>query len=142
MSDVLETGSRKRKNPGYARIKQRQERVEGQLNELKGENAVLQRMLEESIGSVEDLRKQLRGTLVSFEEQKANVQQLTDELSSRNSRVVQLEADLFFMAGDLDEKSIVEEDLRNMCNQLQMKVDKLEEENSVRMRRSATARNE
>ncbi len=33
------------------------------------------------------------------------------------------------MAGDLDEKSIVEEDLRKMCNQLQLKVDKLEEEN-------------
>jgi hypothetical protein len=105
-------------------MKQRQERIEAQLNEQKGENAVLQRMLEESKGSVEDLTKQLRETLVSFEEQKSNLQH---ELRSRNSRVMQL-ADLFFMAGDLDEKSIVEEDLRKMCNQLQKKVDKLEAE--------------
>jgi len=123
--DISETGSRKRKKPGYTCMKQRQERIEAQLNEQKGENAVLQRMLEESKGSVEDLTKQLRETLVSFEEQKSNLQH---ELRSRNSRVMQLEADLFFMAGDLDEKSIVEEDLRKMCNQLQKKVDRLEAE--------------
>jgi hypothetical protein len=41
---------------------------------------------------------------------------------------MQLEADNFFMSGDLEEQSIVEEDLRQMCLQLQLKVDKLEEE--------------
>ena len=132
MSDVLVMGSRKRKIvSGYAYASQRQEMVEAQLYEKKGENAVLQRMLEESKGSVEKLTNQLRGTLVSLEELKSNVQQLTGELSIRNSRLMQLEADLFFMAGDLDEKSIEEGDLRKMCNQLQLKVDKLEEENRV-----------
>ena len=99
MSDVLVMGSRKRKLvSGYAYACQRQEMVEAQLYEKKGENAVLQRMLEESKGSVEKLTNQLRGTLVSLEEQKSNVQQLTGELSIRNSREMQLEADLFFMA--------------------------------------------
>jgi hypothetical protein len=38
---------------------------------------------------------------------------------------MQLEADKFFMAGDLHEKCIVEEDLRQKCMQLQLKVDNL-----------------
>ena len=105
--DMSETGSRKRKKPGYTCMKQRQERIEEQFMEQKDENVVLQRMLEES---------------------KESVEQLTDELRIRNSRVMQLESDLFFMAGDLDEKSIVEDHLREMCKQLQLKVDKLEAE--------------
>ena len=88
-------------------MEHRQERIEEQLNVEKDENVVLRRMLEESQESAEHL---------------------TDELRIRNSRVMQLESDLFFMAGDLDEKSIVEEDLREMCKQLQKKVDKLEAE--------------
>ena len=103
--NMSETGSRKRKKPGYTCMEQRQERIEEQLNVEKDENVVLRRMLEESQESAEHL---------------------TDELRIRNSRVMQLESDLFFMAGDLDEKSIVEEDLREMCKQLQKKVDKLE----------------
>ena len=103
--NMSETGSRKRKKPGYTCMEQRQERIEEQLNVEKDENVVLRRMLEESQESAEHL---------------------TDELRIRNSRVMQLESDLFFMAGDLDEKSIVEEDLREMCKQLQLKVDELE----------------
>ena len=98
MSDVLVMG-RKRKPSGYDYISQRQERVEAQLYEQKGENTVLQRMSEEHKESVEELTEQLRATKVSLEEQKSNVQQLTDELSIRNSRVMQLEADRSFFHG-------------------------------------------
>jgi hypothetical protein len=42
-----------------------------------------------------------------LEKQKSNyVQELTDEVSNRNSRVMQLEADNFFMFGDLQEKCV------------------------------------
>ncbi len=76
------------------------------------ENASLQRSLEEHKQSVEELTERFRTTKVSLEEQKSNVEQLTEEVSNRNSRVLRLEADNFFMAGDLHEKCIVAEDLR------------------------------
>ena len=66
MSHVLVTGSRKRKATGYAYISQRQGRLEAQLYEQKGENAVLQRMSEEHKESVEELTEQLRATKVSL----------------------------------------------------------------------------
>jgi hypothetical protein len=74
---------------------------------------------------VEELTERLRTTNVALEEQKSNVQQLTDEVSNRNSRVLRLEADNFFIAGDLHEKCIVEKDLRQKCMQLQLKLDKV-----------------
>ncbi len=101
--DVLGVMGKKRKANGCDYRRMRQESVETQLHELKGENVVLERLLEEHKRSVEELTEQLRTTKVSLQEQKSNVQQLTDEASSRNSRVMQLEADNFFMAGDLQE---------------------------------------
>ncbi len=71
------------------------------------------------------ITERLRTTNVALEEQKSNVQQLTDEVGNRNSRVLRLEADKFFIAGDLHEKCIVKEDLRQKCMQLQLKLDKL-----------------
>ncbi len=123
MPDVLVmVGKRKQ---GYEYLSIRQEIAETKLREQKLENAVLQRSLEEHKRSVEEFTERLRTTNVSLEEQKSNVQQPTDEVSNRNSRVLRLEADNLFMAGDLHEKCIVEEDLRQKCMQLQLKVDKL-----------------
>ncbi len=59
MSDVLVMG-RKQKASGYDYISKRQESVEAQLYEQMGENAVLQRLLEEHKRSVEKLTEQLR----------------------------------------------------------------------------------
>jgi hypothetical protein len=67
---------------------------------------------------VKELTEQLRDTTIVLEEQKQNVKELTDELVNRNSRVMQLEADIFFLAGDLSEKFVVEEELRQMGVQL------------------------
>jgi hypothetical protein len=108
----------------------RQESAETQLHEQKGANAVLQRLLEEHKRNVEELTEQLRTT-------KVNVQQLTGEVRNRNSQVMQLEADKFFMSGDLKERFIVEEELRKQGMQLQLRVDqliKLEKESSDRLK--------
>jgi hypothetical protein len=107
----------------YMRMRSRQESAEAELYEQKGENAALRRLLEERKRSVEELTEQLRETKVLLEEQKYNVQELTDEVSNRNSR--ELEADICFMAGDHEENRIVEEKLRQMGKQLQLRVNKL-----------------
>jgi hypothetical protein len=74
----ITTMGEKRKANGCDYRRMRQESAETQLHELKGENVVLERLLEEQKRSVEELTEQLRTTKVSLEEQKSNVQQLTD----------------------------------------------------------------
>jgi hypothetical protein len=99
-------------------MRSRQDITEAELYEQKEENAALQRLLEEQKRCVEELTEQPRAANVLLEEQKSNVQELTDEVSNENSRVMQLEADNFLLAGDLHEKCIVEEELRQMGRQL------------------------
>ena len=140
MPDVLVMAGKRK--PGFAYLRIRQEIAETKLREKNVENAILQRSLEEHKRSVEELTERFRTTKVSLEEQKSNVQQLTEEVSNRNSRVLRLEADNFFMAGDLHEKCIVEEDLRQKCMQLQLKVDKLTKlEKEVSATKDAKKRN-
>jgi hypothetical protein len=102
---VLGMMGKKRKANGcdYRRMRQESAETQLQLHELKGGNVVLERLLEEHKRSVEELTEQLRTTKVSLEEQKSNVQQLADEVSNKHLRVMQLETDNFFMAGDLQE---------------------------------------
>jgi hypothetical protein len=82
-------------------------------------------LLEQEKRRVVELTEQLNATKVKVEEQKHNFNLLTDELMDRDSRVMMLEADTFFLNGDLAEKSIVEEELKGKCTELQFKVDKL-----------------
>jgi hypothetical protein len=105
---------RKRKATGHDKMRRRQESAEAELYDQNRQNASLRTLLKQQKRKLsgEELTHQLRETKVLLEEQKSNVQELTHELSNRNSRVMQLEADKFFMAGDLQEKCIVEENLR------------------------------
>jgi hypothetical protein len=99
-------------------MRSRQGIVEVELEEEKGEKAALGCLLEHEKRRVKELTEQLKDTKVVVEEQKHNVNQLTDELMKRDSRVMQLEADTLFLNGDLQEKSIVEEQLQEKCMDL------------------------
>ncbi len=117
----------------------RQERTVAQLQEQNGENAALREvveqhkrceealteelklikvMLEKKMENVDELTGLLKENMVDLEKQKQKGDELTEELNNRNSRVMELEADKFFLNGDLQEKCIVEEQLRQMITQL------------------------
>jgi hypothetical protein len=72
-------------------------------------------MVEQHKRSEEALTEELKAIKVMLEKKMENVDELTGLL---NSRVMELEADIFFLNGDLEEQYIVEEQLRQMITQL------------------------
>ena len=116
-----------------------QERVAAQLQGQTGENAALREMveqqkhceealteelkvikvvLEKKMDDVDELTRLLNEKIVELEKQEQKCDELREEVNNRNSRVMELEADKFFLNGDLHEKCIVEEQLRQTVTQL------------------------
>jgi hypothetical protein len=81
--DVLGCG-RKRKASGYEYMRSRQESVEGQLHEEKREKAGLLVLLEQEKHNVEELTEQLKGTKVVVEAHERKVEQLGYELIEKS----------------------------------------------------------
>jgi hypothetical protein len=103
----------------------RQGNAEVKLKAQEEENAVLRISEEPLKRSVIELTEQLSEMKGVTQKHIDYVKELTDLLSNKHSRLMQLEEDKFFLAGDVAEKSVVEEELRRMCIQLQLQVDKL-----------------
>ncbi len=56
------------------------------------------------------------------------MEQLTDKLMNRDSRVMHLEAENHFLGADLEETRNDEAQLKDKCMQLELKVDKLSQQ--------------
>ena len=75
-------------------------------------------VLEKKMDDVDELTRLLKEKTVELEKQEQKCDELTEELNNRNSRVMELEADKFFLNGDFHEKCIVEEQLMQTITQL------------------------
>jgi hypothetical protein len=84
----------------------RQESAEAELEVEKREKDALLKLLEQEKRSLKSLTEQLKDAKVLVEEHErrnVNVKQLTDELMNRDSRVLNLEADKYFMSAELQD---------------------------------------
>jgi dynactin complex subunit len=75
-------------------------------------------MLQKKMENVDALTSLLKAKTVELENQKQKGDELREELNNRNSRVMELDADKFFLNGDFHEKCIVEEQLMQTITQL------------------------
>jgi chromosome segregation ATPase len=99
---VIDRG-RKRKASGYVVMKRRHVIVEEQLEVAMKEKEALVTLLEQEKGRVRELTKQLNDTKAVVEAKKHKVNELRDELMNRDSRVMHLEADKYFLVTELEE---------------------------------------
>jgi hypothetical protein len=116
---VIDRG-RKRKATGYENMKRRHVLVEEQLEVVMKEKEALVTLLEQEKGRVRELAEQLNDTKVMVEAKKLKVNELRDELMNRDSRVMHLEADKYFLVTELEEKSIEDAQLKEKCTQLEL----------------------
>ena len=90
-------GNKKRRKSSTEYQRRRHEITALEMGELKVENERLRIMVEQLTSSVEEV------TLL-----KRIVEGQKEELGSTKLRILELEADLFFMSGDLHEKTLLE----------------------------------
>ena len=97
---------KKRKICGAKIWKMREAEVTAQLAVTMEENGGLHRLLKQQKDLLEE-------KVHLLEQKKHKMKELRRQLRSRKSRVMELEAEKYFLAGDLHEKSIVETELRD-----------------------------
>ena len=110
----MENG-KKRKICGTQLWKRREAEVTAQLAVTMEENVGLHRLLKQQKDLVDD-------KVHLLEQKKHKMKELRRQLRSRKSRVMELEAEKYFLAGDLHEKSIVETELRDKLAKTEEKV--------------------
>jgi hypothetical protein len=112
---VAQLQGQKGKNAALREVVEQHKRCEEALTE---ELKLIKVVLEKKMENVDELTWLLKENTVELEKQKQKCDELTEELNNRNSRVMELEANNFFLNGDLHEKCIVEEQLRQTITQL------------------------
>jgi hypothetical protein len=88
------------------------------LHEEKREKAGFLVLLEQEKRNVKELTEQLKDTKVVVEAHERKVEQLGYELIEKESRVIHLEADKYFLDANLLERSNEEAQLKAKCAQL------------------------
>ena len=112
---ALELEEQKVENAALREVVEQHKRCEEAVTE---ELKLIKVMLQKKMENVDALTSLLKAKTVELENQKMKGDELREELNNRNSRVMELEADNFFLNGDLHEKCIVEEQLRQTITQL------------------------
>jgi hypothetical protein len=92
----------------------RYEVVEEQWEEGKRDRDALKALLEQEKRRVIELTEELKDTKVMLEEQRHNLEQLTGKLMNRDSRVMHLEAEKYFLGADSEETRNEEAQLKGV----------------------------
>ena len=112
---ALELEEQKVENAALRVVVEQHKRCEEAVTE---ELKLIKVMLQKKMENVDALTSLLKAKTVELENQKMKGDELREELNNRNSRVMELEADKFFLNGDFHEKCIVEEQLMQTITQL------------------------